>query len=78
MSKEFITHETDDADAWDCLCGNTPDSDGFRTCDAAGNEIEPTWDSNWAGLYVCAGCGRIINQDTLEVVGINPHPKLLD
>ncbi len=29
-------------------------------------------------LYVCFRCGRIINQDTLALVGRNPPPKLLD
>jgi hypothetical protein len=45
-------------------------SDGFFPCDSEGEEVEPTleeWTSNW---YVCARCGRIINQDTLEVVGV--------
>lgn len=40
--------------------------------------MEPTKGSGWSGLYVCARCGRIIRQDTLEVIGRNPHPKLLD
>jgi hypothetical protein len=77
MPKEFITHEAGSYDAWICICGNTPDSDGFYTCDEAGDEIEPTADSDWNGLYVCANCGRIIDQETLEIVGQNPHPKLL-
>jgi hypothetical protein len=33
-------------------------------------EIEPTEEDGWDDLYVCAGCGRIINQTTLEVLGI--------
>ena len=41
-----------------------------------GNEVEPV--AGWDNLYVCARCGRIINQDTLEVIGRNPHFKRLD
>lgn len=64
---EKITHETGNPEAWKCICGNTPDSGGFDPCDAQGNEMEPV--EGWDGLYVCDDCGRIINQDTLEVVG---------
>jgi hypothetical protein len=74
---EFImTHKTD-LDAWRCICGNTPVGNGFFPCDESGNEIEPTIGSGWTDLYVCARCGRIIKQGTLQVVGRNPHPKLL-
>ena len=69
MKKEHITHEAGNEEAWICLCGNRPDSDGFYTCDEKGNEVEPVegeWDEP---LYVCNGCGRIVHQETLEVVG---------
>jgi hypothetical protein len=68
---EHITADKKDTDAWRCICGNTPGSDGFFPCDKDGNEMEPSIGSNWAGLYVCARCGRIIEQDTLEVVARN-------
>ena len=42
-----------------CECGNRVDDSGFYPCDENGNEIEPTIDSGWNGLYVCADCGRI-------------------
>ena len=77
MSKEFITHEPGNDEAWICICGNMPISDGFFTCDEAGDEMEATVGSSWNSLYVCAHCGRIIHQKTLEVVGQNPHPKFL-
>lgn len=67
--KEVITHEALDKDAWHCICGNMPDQDGFFPCDKQGNEIEPV--EEWAkqgSLYVCAGCKRIIDPETLEVV----------
>ncbi len=74
---EKIAHEAGSADAWICLCGNQPHEDGFFPCDQAGNEVEPTLGGVWENLYVCARCGRIINQDTLEVVGRNPDFKSL-
>lgn len=67
-TKEFITHEVNDTDAWICKCGNIPVQNGFFPCDATGKEIEPI-NSAWKNLYVCAECGRIISQDTLEIVG---------
>lgn len=77
MAKEFITHEAGSDEAWICICGNTPVSDGFYPCDKDGNEMTPSIGSDWDSLYVCAKCGRIINQSTLEVLGQNPNPKLL-
>lgn len=67
--KGHITHEPDNDEAWVCICNNTPSDDGFFPCDSNGIEIEPTIESDWEGLYVCNLCKRIINQDTLEIVG---------
>lgn len=75
--KERIKHEKGNDEAWICICGNTPDSGGFYPCDAKGNEVVPTaeeWTTNW---YVCAECGRMIDQNTLEVMGQNKKPKML-
>ena len=66
---DHITHEPQDKDAWKCLCGNTPSGDGFFPCNSKGEEVEPTHKEWTTGCYVCNKCGRIINQDTLEVVG---------
>jgi hypothetical protein len=52
-TKEFIRHELQDDDAWVCICGNVPSGDGFFPCNKDGNEIEPTEESGWDGLYVC-------------------------
>ena len=41
-----------------CPCNNRPDTDGFYPCDADGNQIEPTLESNWDGLYICSRCSR--------------------
>ena len=76
MPKEVITHEAGSDDAWICICGNMPDGDGFYPCDTNGNEVEPAG-PEWTNLYVCAQCGRIIEQNTLEVIGRNPAPKML-
>jgi hypothetical protein len=75
-TNEHIKHEQGNQEAWVCLCGNRPDSDGFYPCDKNGNEMVPS--EGWEDLYVCARCGRIINQDSLEVVDRNPNFKLLD
>jgi hypothetical protein len=69
---EYISADQHERDAWRCICGNTPTSDGFFPCDEKGNEMEPTIGSGWTDLYVCARCSRIIRQDTLAVIGQNP------
>jgi len=74
MEREYITVQKDHeegrfGDAWVCLCGNTSTSQGFYPCDDHGKQISPDVDGPWINLYVCDRCGRIINQDTLEVVG---------
>jgi hypothetical protein len=76
-TKEVISHEKGSDEAWICICGNTPVSHGFYACDTDGNEMVPNIGSKWDGLYVCLKCGRIIRQNTLEVIGQNPKPKLL-
>jgi hypothetical protein len=70
-TKGYITHELGNDEAWVCACKNTPSDDGLYPCDEKGNEVEPTpkeWTTN---PYVCHRCGRIIDLDTLEVVGRN-------
>jgi len=54
-----------------CRCGNEPYFDGFYSCSKDGEIVSPIINGDWDGLlYVCYRCGRIINQDTLEVVGV--------
>jgi hypothetical protein len=72
-----IEHEAGNKEAWICICGNRPAGGGFYPCDKNGDEMEPSKGSNWKGLYVCNECGRIIDFETLEVVGQNPNPKML-
>jgi hypothetical protein len=55
-------------------CGNEPHMEGFQPCLPDGTEVEPLADGPWGSgpgkyLYVCGRCGRIIDQDTLLVVG---------
>ena len=70
MNKEYISHEPDDKDAWNCICGNHPFGDGFFPCDEKGIEEKP--DEPWpTDLSACNLCGRIIDFKTLEVVGKN-------
>lgn len=60
----------DETGWWMCACGNEPELEGFYPCNSEGEIVEPTPEL-WNGLlYVCDKCGRIINQDTLEVVGV--------
>jgi len=60
-----------DTDWFKCRCGNEPHSDGFFPCDYDGRIIPPLIDGKWEGhLYVCIRCGRIIEQYTLDVVGV--------
>jgi hypothetical protein len=77
IDMEHITADKTDRDAWLCICGNTPVDYGFYPCEEHGNEMEPSKGSGWSGLYVCDRCGRIIRQDTLEVIGRNEsHTRL--
>lgn len=56
---EVKTINFDDLDNYECECGNTTSDNGFFPCDEAGNMIEPTAESGWKALYVCADCGAI-------------------
>jgi len=66
---EHITHDESHKTAWICVCGNTPVDAGFFPCNEKGEEVEPTPEEWKIPLYVCDSCGRIINKETLEVVG---------
>ena len=66
-TSEHISHEQGNVEAWICICGNTPSSDGFYPCNEEGCEMEP--EAGWRDLYVCGKCGRIINQNSLAVTG---------
>ena len=77
--KEYITIEEGSVDVWICLCGNQSHLDGFWPCDANGNGVSPDIDGPWDGSsHVCGSCGRIFTTPTMEVIGQNPNPILLD
>src|SRR4051794_12795528 len=66
--RKMKINDTDDF--WECLCGNTPTESGFYPCDTEGKFVEPTpeeWTTNW---YACDECGRIIDQETMEIKGV--------
>jgi hypothetical protein len=52
--------------------------EGFYPCDDKGEKVESTPDAWKTDCFVCDRCGRIIEQDMLEVVGIRPLNSLTD
>jgi hypothetical protein len=67
---EKIHGNAETGDDWECLCGNNSGADGFYPVGPDGQWIEPNLGSAWDNVsYGCAGCGRIINQNTFEVTG---------
>lgn len=66
-SPEYIVEES--SDWWVCRCGNKPDGDGFASCNEIGERCEPTI-GEWDGKHwLCESCYRIIDGDTLQVLG---------
>lgn len=53
MTRVIFIHR---GDTLSCSCGNTPEADGFFPCDLDNNEIDPTIDSDWDGVYKCGRC----------------------
>jgi hypothetical protein len=51
-----------------CICGNTPSDSGFYPINDNNEEVEPSKDVWTTNQYFCNQCGRIFDQDTLEVV----------
>jgi len=68
MIRNHITHESQDEDAWVCLCGNTSFDSGFAPVNNDHVVVEPVigeWDTR---NYVCLECGRVIDMNALEIV----------
>ncbi len=63
---------------WICICGNDTMGLGFQTCNKHGNYIEPLANSDWSGLYACQECGRIIDQETREIISQNSSAYTYD
>lgn len=70
---DYIKHESHDADAWICVCGNTPSDYGFYPISADNIEVEPMPDVWMTGEYFCPRCGRVIDWATRRVVR---HPEI--
>lgn len=52
---------------WTCLCGNTAPESGFSPSDHRG---VPTGDDGaWFGFHLCPDCGRVIHNETGQVIG---------
>jgi hypothetical protein len=75
MNNQTFIKKTE-PDWWICLCGNDPSYAGFYPCNEKGEVVEPTAEEWTTNCYVCDQCGRIINQDTLEVVGVRANNTL--
>lgn len=59
---------------WLCWCGNSSRKKGFYPVNAEGN-----YQRDLLGrgrYYACSQCGRIIEPETLEIVGVTKHFKL--
>jgi hypothetical protein len=68
LTPEYIVEESEDW--WVCKCGNQPHYEGFYTCTPIGEIISPSINDGWDEVhYVCHRCWRIIDQNTLQVVG---------
>jgi len=68
ITRDYIIEE--ETDWWVCKCGNKPDCDGFYTCNEIGEIVPPSISEGWDEKhYVCHKCWRIINSNTLEIVG---------
>jgi hypothetical protein len=82
--QKFTVIHRDEFDALECLCGNRPEGYGFYPCNSEGEIVEPTPEELTSNRYVCDECGRIIDYDTLRVVGcrfdttltVEEHKKL--
>ncbi len=54
---------------WECRCGNSTNAEGFDACNEFGKLI-PAELGPWDGaLQVCIRCWRIIDGNTLQVLG---------
>ena len=68
LTSEYILEIADGV--WECRCGNTEELEGFIACDENGLEVAEEL-GPWDGvLRACQRCWRVINGDTLEVLGL--------
>ena len=70
LGKITSDNPSDPNSGWTCICGNTEMISGFFPCNEKGEEVEPTSEEWTTNCYVCSECGNIIEQKTLEILGI--------
>ncbi len=63
---EYIHYVSENDDAFECLCGNVPWSNGFFPIEG-NTEVDPVPEDWTSNEYVCNRCGRVIDQTTLRV-----------
>jgi hypothetical protein len=74
-----VMHIGGTTDWFQCLCGNEPHSDGFFSCDSDGAIVSPSVTSGWnERTYVCGLCHRIIDGQTLQVLGVCSEQVVFD
>src|SRR4051794_18755146 len=59
---------------WMCWCVNTSKKKGFYPCNAEGQYQRDLWGRG--KYYACAQCGRLIDPNTLKVVGLRRGHKV--
>ncbi len=68
IARQYIVEQ--ETDWWECKCGNQPNYEGFYTCNSMGEIVPPSVSDGWDEVhYVCHRCWRIIDQNSLEIVG---------
>jgi hypothetical protein len=73
---EFITCQP--TGSWLCICKNEPEHEGFYPCDEKGNYTDDDPPPGTTAYFHCDRCGRIINADTLFVIGKTGRGTLHD
>lgn len=69
VAEEMNYHEY--LDYWVCKCGNYEKQEGFMACDRYGNLLSPIG----AQYCRCERCGRVIDAQKHQIIGINTNPE---
>ncbi len=76
LHSKYESQKNNYGEHWECPYGNHTMASGYDTSNINGRAVEPS-DDIWNGLYACLECGRIIDQDSLEVVSRTSDFSLL-
>lgn len=68
MGKIFLKSDPLSEYPLHCQCGNTPAYEGFVPYNAGDDESR----HDWQEFVLCNRCGRIMDRDTLKVIGQKP------